>query len=116
VEDLRQAGSTVSVLTALGYAYAKGNNYVEAIKSFTQALCADSRCIVALHNRGNCYQHLFQHAEVTSPQAISDFSTEISLQPSSLAYFSRGLSYELQGASTKALSDYSKSLDLSSTE
>ena len=116
VEDLRQARATVSVLTALGYAYTKGNNYVEAIKSYTQALCEDPKCIVALHNRGSCYQHLLQHAEVTSPQAISDFSTEISLQPTSLAYFSRGLSYELQGASTKALSDYSKSLDLSSTE
>ena len=114
IEDLRQATASIQALTALGYAYAKGNMHLDAIKTYTRALLEAPSNPVLLHNRGNCYQRILKHTEVTTPQAISDFSQEISLQPSALAYFSRGLSYELQGARSKALADYSKSLELSS--
>lgn len=113
IEDLRQAAISIPAVTALGYAYAKGNMQIDAIKTYTRALSEDPSNAVLFHNRGTCYQRLFKHAEVTTPQAISDFSEAINLQPSALAYFARGLSYELQGASSKALADYSKSLELS---
>jgi len=111
-EDLRGLAPTLAVLQALGYALAKAGNHHEAIKVYTQALEAEPLNPHSLHNRGSSFQHLRKHAEVLHTQAIEDFTREIAVRPSALAYFARGYCYELQGAADKAIADYSRSLEL----
>ena len=111
-EDLHHLTPTASVLLALGYVLSKSSNHSDAIRAYSLVLELDPNNAQALHNRGTSFQHTRKYAEVSVTQAIADFSAEINLSPTALAYFARGCCYEQQGAADKAIADYSKSLEM----
>lgn len=82
--------------------------HLQAIQDFSTAIHLDPKDPIAWANRGNSFFRLNKF-----PQALSDLSRSLSLQPRDLTFAARARCYSKLGQQAKAIADYTKAYDLS---
>ena len=93
-----------------GLAYARSNQYEEAINDFNKALELDPKYAGAYNNRGNVYHELKQYKK-----AIEDYNKALELNPNlTVTYSNRGITYCKLNKTEEAIEDYNAAIKLNS--
>jgi tetratricopeptide (TPR) repeat protein len=93
-----------------GLAYARSNQYEEAIKDFKKALELNPKYAGAYNNRGNVYHELKQYKK-----AIEDYKEALELNPNlTVTYYNRGIAYCKLNKTEEAIEDYNAAIKLNS--
>ncbi|HUO61292.1 MAG TPA: tetratricopeptide repeat protein [Candidatus Acidoferrales bacterium] len=98
---------TASILNNLGVSYLLSENYVEAVRTYTEALKLDSSHYSSLLGRGQAFYKQQKYHE-----AADDFARALAIKPQAVAFLWHGKALEGAGQIESAIEAYNETLRL----